>query len=128
MEDDQIIDQEEFQALLADTFPELMAENQADLKPCPADIADVILRIVQTGILEAWSAGWSNDAERSTIQANHIHNLPDLLRRYSPRKLKYYWNLERPSFIGQMGGQPIVFDQLWTELEPLVPKDHSPVT
>ncbi len=122
MEDDQDTARKDFQHHLADTFPELTAEDQANLKPCPMDIADVILRILQTGIIEARSAGWSNDAERSTMQANHIHNLPDLLRRYSPRKLRYYWNRERPSFIGQMGGQPIVFEQIWAELEPLVPE------
>lgn len=77
---------EDIQRIIAEDFPELIAEAQADLKPCPADIADVVLRILQCGIVEARSAGWSGDAKLCTDQANHLHNLPDLLRRYSPRK------------------------------------------
>jgi len=113
----------DFKRLIEDTFPELVAEHQANLEPCPNNIADVILRILQTGVVEARSAGWSKDADLGAAQADHIHNLPDLLRRYSPRKLKYYWNRERPLFISRMGGQPLVFEELWAELEPLVPND-----
>ena len=105
---------------IEDTFPELVAEQRADLKPCPSDIADVVLRVLQIGLLEARSAGWAGDAERGTAQADHLHNLPDLLRRYSPRKLYYYWDKERPSFISRMGGQPLAFEEIWAELEPLV--------
>ena len=113
----------DFKRLIEDTFPELVAEHQADLEPCPNNIADVILRILQTGVVEARSAGWSKDADLGAAQADHIHNLPDLLRRYSPRKLKYYWERERPLFISQMGGQPLMFEELWAELESLVPND-----
>ncbi len=113
---------EEIQRIMAEDFPELVAEAQADLKPCPADIADVVLRILQTGIVEARSAGWSGDVKLCTDQANHLHNLPDLLRRCSPRKLKYYWHTERDLLIRQMGGQPIGFEELWAELEPMVPE------
>ena len=113
---------EDFQWLIEDTFPELVAEHQANLEPCPNNIADVILRILQTGVVEARSAGWSKDADLGAAQADHIHNLPDLLRRYSPRKLKHCWNMERSSFIRRMGGQPLVFEELWAELEPLVPQ------
>ena len=112
----------DIQQIIAADFPELVAEAQANLKPCPADIADVVLRILQTGIVEARSAGWAGDAKLCTDQANHLHNLPDLLRCYSPRKLKYYWHTERNLFIQQMGGQPIVFEELWAELEPMVPE------
>lgn len=121
--DEDEIERRDIQDFLADTFPELMVENQADHPPCPLPLSDIILRILQMGIVQARSAGWSGDAELCTPEANHIHNLPDLLRRYSPRKLKYYWNLERTSYIGQRGGQPIVFEQLWEELELLVPHD-----
>ncbi len=118
----------EIQQIIAEDFPELVAEAQADLKPCPADIADVVLRILQTGIVEARSAGWSGDAKMCTDQANHLHNLPDLLCRYSPRKLNYYWNLERAAYINRMGGSRGSLKsygpnlKLWAELEPMVPQ------
>ena len=112
----------DFQRLIEGTFPELVSEQKADLQLCSQSIADVILRILQTGVVEARSAGWSKDVDIGAMQADHIHNLPDLLRRYSPRKLRYYWDMERPSFIRRMGGQPLVFEELWAELEPLVPR------
>ncbi len=31
-------------------------------RPCPAKVADLILQILQTGVVSARSAGWSNDA------------------------------------------------------------------
>lgn len=120
MEDDDLDQNEDMARFIEDTFPELVAEQKADLKPCPPDIADVVLRVLQIGLLEARAAGWSGDAERGTAQADHLHNLPDLLRRYSPRKLRYYWNAERPAFISRMGGQPLAFEEIWAELEPLV--------
>ena len=112
----------DFKRLTENTFPELVAEHQANLEPCPNNITDVILRILQTGVLEARSAGWSKDADLGAAQADHIHNLPDLLRRYSPRKLKHYWSIERPAFIRRLGGQPLAFEEFWAELEPLVPQ------
>ena len=112
----------DFNEIIADTFPEPVAEAKADLKLCPADIADVLLRILQTGTVQARSAGWSGDAALSAWEADHLHNLPDLLRRYSPRKMRYYWQRERVSYISRMGGQPMVFEELWAELEPLVPQ------
>ena len=42
-----------FKRLTENTFPELVAEHQANLEPCPNNITDVILRILQTGVLEA---------------------------------------------------------------------------
>lgn len=119
MEDESTIDIDQF---IEDIFPELAAEQKADLKPCPPPLADVVLRVLQIGLLEARSAGWSGDTEHGTSQADHLHNLPDLLRRYSPRKMRYYWDFERPAFIRRMGGQPLVFEEIWAELEPLIPK------
>ena len=132
---DELNQGEDMAQFMKDTFPELVAEQQADLKPCPPDIADVVLRVLQIGppdiadvvlrvlqigLLEARAAGWSGDAERGMAQADHLHNLPDLLRLYSPRKLKHYWERERPLFISRMGGQPIAFEEIWAELKPLV--------
>lgn len=116
---------EAIQRIIAEEFPELVAEMQQDLPPCPAEIADVILHLLQTGTVEARSAGWSGDAALCAVEADHLHNLLDLLRRYSPRKLNYYWNRERAVYITRKGGQPMVFEELWAELEPLVPNAEA---
>lgn len=84
---------------------------------CPEQIANLILRIMQTGIIQARSAGWSQNAELASLEADHIHNLPDLLLSFTMKKLRYYWSAERPSYIHRMGGEPICFEALWAEMK-----------
>ena len=83
---------------------------------CPNEVADILLRILQTGVVYARAAAWSGDAEKCALEADHVHNLPALVREYSVKKLNYYWKGERPSYITRMGGQPIYFEALWAEL------------
>lgn len=111
----------EITRITQEMFPVLMEEQQSDLGPCPAPIAKIILQILRTGLIQTRLAGWAGNADRCASHADHLHNLPDLLSRYSPRKLQYYWNAERPAFINRMGGQPLVFEEIWAELEPLMP-------
>jgi len=54
---------------------------------CPDQIADIVLQILREGVLAARSAG---NAERSALEADHVHNLPDLLRCFHPELLTYY--------------------------------------
>jgi hypothetical protein len=44
------------------------------------------------------------DVDVSTLhaEADHLHNLPQLLADYHPDRLRYYWDIERPSFIKQV--------------------------
>ena len=57
---------------------------------CPDDIADILLQILQTGVVSARAAGWSSHLELATLEANHVHNLPEVIRKYDPEKLVYY--------------------------------------
>lgn len=94
---------------------------------CPDEIAGIVLQIVRDGILSARLAGWGDRAQLSALEANHVHNLPDLLREYAPEKLKYYWNIERAAymkeFFAEVGEEPKRFQEYWKQLEPLVPKE-----
>src|SRR5436309_1190629 len=76
---------------------------------CPPDIADVLLEILTTGILRIRSMGRS---EHSSLEADHLHNLPALLQNYSPELLQYYWEVERPSFIRRCASCA-QFEPLW---------------
>lgn len=100
-------------------------------RPCPRDVADVTLQILQTGVAHARAAGWSSDAELAAIEANHVHNLPDLLRQYTHHKIRYYWNSERPSYVAKyvrhVGEEPARFAEHWRALEPLVPMEQPPL-
>ena len=84
----------------------------------PPDDAQIIIEIIGTGVLRIRANGWSGDAARCAVEADHIHNLSDLLNSYSPDKLRYYWDVERPSFITRSGKEDLaVFESLWDRLE-----------
>jgi hypothetical protein len=95
---------------------------------CPPKIADILLEIVKLGVLRVRAAGWSNDAKRCALEADHIHNLPDLLSNFSCDRLAYYWDAERPSFIQQSTSEDLaVFEPLWDKLRGYVVNATDPV-
>lgn len=69
---------------------------------CPNEISNVLLAIVSRGLLYARAAGWSGDSERAALEANHVHNLPNMLVEYTEKKMRYYWQSERPSYMQQV--------------------------
>jgi hypothetical protein len=86
---------------------------------CPPEIMDIILEILNNGILRVRSAGWSGDSDRCAIEADHVHNLPCLLADYSPDLLRFYWESARVSFIDQSAPSAIApFEPLWSRLAP----------
>ena len=63
-------------------------------------------------------------AEQCALLADHIHNLPDLLKDYQPKLLDYYWNTERTSFLYQaqkLGLSSELFQEQWKRIAPHVP-------
>src|SRR4051812_17541925 len=87
---------------------------------CPSEIADLLLRILSTAVLRARSFGWSGEAARCAVEMDHVHNLPELLIDYHPDRLRYYWEVERPSFIKQSGETDSVFRAAWDRLAALL--------
>ncbi len=60
-----------------------------------------LLDILEKGILAARMAAWSNRADESAIETDHIHTIPDLLRKpFRIELLKFYWE-QRGSYIAQ---------------------------
>lgn len=84
---------------------------------CPEPIAAILLAIIQAGNLRVRAAAWSGAAERCAIEADHIHNLPGLLHDYSEERLKFYWEVERLSFIDRSDETPLKdFEDHWEQL------------
>ena len=77
---------------------------------CPPDIAAVLLQILRAGVLNARAAGWAGDARRSAAEADHVHNLPDVLADYSPDRLAHYRDVEIPAFRRQAPASAVRFD------------------
>ena len=89
---------------------------------CPDEIAVLLLEMLTRGILMARA---TDDREQAVVELDHIHNIPDLLARYSIQKLDYYWNVERPCLERANGGLSTDSQlvELWEKLRPLVEKE-----
>ncbi len=84
---------------------------------CPPAVAEILLAITRVGILRIRALGWAGDPVRCAVEADHIHNLPALVQNYSPEQLRYYWEVERPSFASRSEGVDLSsFEPLWSEL------------
>jgi hypothetical protein len=84
---------------------------------CPDEIADILLEILKVGILRIRSFAWNENPARCAIEADHLHNLPDLLTNFSQDLLKFYWDVSRASFIQDSLSEDIIeFNSLWDRL------------
>jgi hypothetical protein len=51
---------------------------------CPTEIAEVVLPILQNGLLRLRASAWQGETDLCRVESDHIHNLPDLLADYHP--------------------------------------------
>jgi len=90
---------------------------------CPTEIAEILTEILRTGLLRIRALGWAGNAETCATEADHLHNVPDLLAHYSPERLVYYWDVERRSYISQTPPSDLaVWEPLWRQLNAHVEK------
>src|SRR5271166_3827485 len=69
---------------------------------CPTEIDNILLCILQTGIMRIRTLAWQGRIEFCAIESDHIHNIPNLIMNYSHEKLIYYWDIERPEYVRQV--------------------------
>ncbi len=94
---------------------------------CPSPIADILLNIIQIGILRIRAAAWSGSADQAAVEADHIHNLPAILKDFSADALKYYWEIERPSFMSKTSDLG-AFEDSWKKLHAFARSAGKPMT
>jgi hypothetical protein len=59
---------------------------------------DIYCDILYTGLKNI--VHFPNDPKRCLAEADHLHNIPELLRNLHDERLhRYYWDAMRPSFI-----------------------------
>jgi hypothetical protein len=88
---------------------------------CPPDVARVVLQILQVAILRIRAGGWGGDGSRCAMEAGHVHNLPALLIDYSDELLRFYWEVERTSFMKRCLPADLAgYEPLWAELAEIV--------
>ena len=88
---------------------------------CPAEVADAITSILRESILLIRMAGSGDDADYCAVEANHIHNLPSLLRSYDRSRLERYLAWARTAYASgfqkRFNRPPAVFMSEWERLE-----------
>ena len=88
---------------------------------CPPEVTEAVLTILREGLLSIRAAGSGDDAEFCADEANHLHNLPGMLRFFSWRRLKSYVTYVRqgygPELLEHRGGIPKVYQEQWQVLE-----------
>ncbi len=64
------------------------------------------------------------ETRRCVYEADHIHNLPQLMVDYAPELLEFYWNVERPLLVRQItDAECTAFHDSWNRLGSLVERE-----
>jgi hypothetical protein len=88
---------------------------------CPRELQTPLLEILYWTMLEV--RGRCQEERYCFALADHAHNIPHLIEKYSPQLLFYYWECERLCFIRELevqGHEPRQpFQQEWDTIEPI---------
>jgi len=93
------------------------------------EIRNALAGILAEALILIRNAGWRGEAARCAIEADHVHNLPPILRQDGINRelVVFYWNVERPAYVSQLAraGMPAAdscarFEQYWMSIEKLL--------
>ena len=91
---------------------------------CPPEIAAIVCEILRTGLLRIRARAAADRC--AFLEADHLHNLPDLLANYKPELLDFYWRVERVGFVERSKPEDIrAFEPMWNALAKHVPSPTS---
>lgn len=65
----------------------------------------ILLEIIQDGLLQIRAAAEIGDIELCRIEANHLHNLPSLIKNFSLDLLGYYIDVEAKQYLREAEGK-----------------------
>jgi len=68
---------------------------------CPEDVRGALLEILTHGLLRIRVSGWNGQADRCAVEADHLHNIPGILRDFNIGELTYYWDATRVWFMAE---------------------------
>ena len=84
------------------------------------DARSVYLEILRTALMLIRVLGNKGKGVECAIEAYHVHNIPDLLKKGDSRQEDYYLEVERPRYLQQVGADgERTFGELWRRLEQL---------
>jgi hypothetical protein len=83
------------------------------------DVRRLLLNLLRTGLLRIRAFAWEDQADRCAIEADHIHNLPDLVRSPRLELLVYYFDHERHAFMTRVPDSD-AFEPDWLRLGEII--------
>lgn len=82
---------------------------------------EILLAIIKTAFLNIRCLGEAGRAVECAVEADHVHNIPELLATEDEAKYQYYWDIERLEYLRRLSqaepGCRASFEPLWEELE-----------
>ena len=91
---------------------------------CPPEIAAILLEILYRGIVSIRMG--ARDPVYCFSEADHLHNLPSLVRDYHPDLLLNYWDVDRPCYLDAVPGAASSWmAECWEQLRPLVASERT---
>lgn len=72
---------------------------------CPEEIRIILLKIISEGILRIRISAENGNIEFCRIEANHLHNIPALLQKFSLDLLDFYLNTEVKQYLREAEGR-----------------------
>lgn len=88
---------------------------------------EVYLDILRVGLLSIRGAAHDGNSEQCHAEADHLHNLPELLANLGHQGLhNYYWTVTRQSYLSVSKPEfACRYEVLWRELEEIRRRETS---
>lgn len=80
------------------------------------DVVRILLEIIRVGLLRIRMFGDSGLATACRIEADHLHNIPELISSPSMARVKFYYEVEREAFLDATSSNVDSFTELWENL------------
>ena len=84
------------------------------------EIRTILLSILRIGLLRIRALGTEGSAQQCSVEADHLHNLPDLVQSLRPEEILYYYNIERTGFLHSTTSNTDEFKPQWEQLAELI--------
>lgn len=90
------------------------------------EIQALLLEILRIGLLRIRALGLEGFGEQCSVEADHLHNLPELVQSLRPELLRYYYDIERPAFLRNSKSNADDFKHAWGVLGKLIAEAGRP--
>ena len=79
--------------------------------------AETLLEIVRVGLLNIRNFAFAGRVHEAAVEADHLHNIPEILVSRSDVLLQYYLRVSRAAFKSECTWTYAQFEPLWSQLD-----------